>query len=48
MARPIKKDLATRLSISLPESVANALDRMVSDRGFESRSTPYRKWCKSN
>lgn len=38
MARPIKKDLATRLSISLPESVANALDRMVSDRGFESRS----------
>jgi CopG family nickel-responsive transcriptional regulator len=38
MLRPQRKDLATRLSISLPESLAISLDHMVKARGFESRS----------
>lgn len=38
MLRPQRKDLATRMSISLPESLALDLDRMVHERGFESRS----------
>jgi len=38
MLRPQRKDPATRLSISLPESVAASLDRMIAERGFESRS----------
>jgi metal-responsive CopG/Arc/MetJ family transcriptional regulator len=38
MLRPNRKDLATRMSISLPESLAVNLDRMVFERGFESRS----------
>lgn len=38
MLRPQRKDPATRLSISLPESLAGSLDRMVQEKGFESRS----------
>lgn len=38
MLRPKRNDRATRLSISLPESLADSLDQMVQERGFESRS----------
>lgn len=38
MLRPNRHDPATRLSISLPASMAISLDRMVAERGFESRS----------
>lgn len=35
---PKVKQATSRISISLPESLLNAMDRMVEQRGFESRS----------
>src|SRR5260221_11499135 len=38
MARPRKKNNATRISISLPVALFDELDEMVAERGYASRS----------
>ena len=34
----MSKEKISRISISMPESLLDGLDQMVSERGFESRS----------
>jgi len=38
MHKESQRSLARRLSISLPESLASALDQMVQEKGFQTRS----------
>ena len=48
MARPRKKNNATRISISLPLALFDELDEMVADRGYASRSEAISKMISAN